>query len=104
MIPKNCIKKFKKTYNVYPSIFEFNDITINSDIEKYFSKFNVLWRHETFTSYGELFVEHKLLDYDSTGVMVYIYGNKHIFILSTESKINVVKLTRQNLKKYGNNI
>lgn len=105
-IPKNCIKSFKKRYEVYPSILDFFCTNYEEKIKSYFSKSLTLWRKETHTDDGSVYVD-TLLDYDPTGIMVYIKNNKHIFILTTENRMDVAKLTLTRLKKIlkenGNN-
>ena len=108
LIPKNCIKTFKSRYMTYPSILEkISTIESSDNIEKYFSKYMILWRKEFTNDDDTTRVTDKLIDYDSTGIMVYIKEERHIFILTTESRMDVAKLTLSRLKKIlkenGNN-
>lgn len=110
-IPKHCIKKFKEHYTSYPSILSIPDLNINDDINKFFSKSRIVWREEHIDSDGVINTTHKLVDYDSSGVMVFIsksptiYNTGNVYILTTEARMDVAKLTisRLNKIKNGNN-
>ena len=108
-IPKNCIKNFKKRFKIYPSVIRVG-LTHNFDREKidiFFQKYKILWRYEYVdNSTGDISID-KLIDYDSTGIFIYINRSYHIFILTTELNMDVVRLTlsilNKILKENGNN-
>ena len=106
-IPKNCLKKFKERYVTYPSIIEIETTNSKEKIETFFSKYKILWRSEVVSSDFSQITSDKLIDYDPTGIMVYIKGDYYIFILTTETNMDVSKLTLSRLKKLlkedGNN-
>lgn len=107
-IPKNCIKTFKSRYTTYPSILErIGGLSGSDKIEQFFSKYTILWRREMTDTLDITKITDKLIDYDSSGIMVYIKNSTHIFILTTESRMDVAKLTLSRLKKIlkedGNN-
>lgn len=106
-IPKNCIKTFKKRYQVYPSVLDVFFIENTDKIKDFFNKYTILWRTESIDVEDKTSITNKLIDYDSTGIMVYIKKERHIFILATESRMDVAKLTLSRLKKIlkdnGNN-
>jgi hypothetical protein len=68
-------------------------------VNKFFSKSRVVWRHEVYKENNEVRTYYKLLEYDPAGVMVYIYDEVNIFILTTEDRMDVAKLTISRLKK-----
>lgn len=107
IIPKNCIKTFKSRYTTYPSILEIFSLTGSEKINQFFSKSTILWRKEWVDTLDTTKITDKLIDYDSSGIMVYIKNNTHIFILTTESRMDVARLTLSRLKKIlkedGNN-
>jgi hypothetical protein len=106
-ITKNCLKKFKQRHVTYPSIIEIRTTNCNEKIETFFIKYKILWRSEVVNSDFNQITIDKLIDYDPTGIMVYIKGGNHIFILTTETNMDVSKLTLSRLKKLlkedGNN-
>jgi len=83
MIPKHCIKKFEERFKSYPSIVTINSNLIKQDLTKFFSKSQLLWSHESFDSMGEKIIQERLLEYDPTGIFIYLNSNKHIFIMTT---------------------
>ncbi len=104
-IPEHCIVKFEKDHGSYPSILEMIPIHNKELLNKFFSKSRVIWRNEITNDIRTRTI-HKLIDYDPSGVMVYINEEINIFILTTESRLDVAKLTLTRLKKLnqdGNN-
>lgn len=99
-IPKNCIKKFKERFKIYPSIIQFGASKSKmEEIDIFFKKYKILWRCEYIDNITGVITTDKLIDYDATGTMVYINKHYNIFILTTESNIDVVRLTLSRLNK-----
>lgn len=99
-IPKHCIKKFKELYVHHPSVLEVLPNPYAKDkIQTFFSKSRIVWRREYTNSSCIDFIQKKLLDYDPSGIMVYIQNDYHIFILTTEDRMDVAKLTLSRIKK-----
>lgn len=70
-IPENCIEKFVKSYNNYPSIIE---LKLNSeDIDKLTKNKTVLWSHiSIIDSPIDILYNKNLVEIDSNGIYVYI--------------------------------
>lgn len=98
MVPKNCIKKFKKQHKIEPSLIEVDNGLIDTNkLKDMLNKSTTLWSYYLHNSDGISF--KKLLDYDPSGIMIYLENNDVIFILSTEEKMNVANFTLSKLKK-----
>ena len=109
-IPKHCIKKFKELYTSYPSILCLFGNIESDVVNKFFYKSRIVWREEHTDSEGYTKTTRKLIDYDSSGVMVFIndaltIDDVTIYLLTTEARMDVAKLTisRLNKIKNGNN-
>lgn len=99
MIPKHCIKNFKKKFNTYPSFISVEGGYIKTDLDKFFSKSLVVWSNDIVNSEGQKNTLERFIEYDSTGIMVYIKEDGNIFILTTQSRKNVAEFMVNNLKK-----
>lgn len=105
-IPQNCIEFFKELHTYFPSVIEIGLNIKQTDVINFFSKYRVVWRTEFVNDEGKIREVDKLIDYDPSGIMVYVYDGYRIFIMTTESRIDVAKLTINRLKKLtnGNNL
>jgi len=100
MIPKHCIKNFKTKFNTYPSFIRVNRDYIKTDIEKFFSKSHIVWSDEIISSPdGQKGYIERFIEYDSTGIMVYIKYDEDIFILTTTDRKGVAYYMISNLTK-----
>lgn len=97
-IPKNCIKTFKNRYNTYPSILEIVSMEGSDKINEFFSNYTTLWRR-VYSDCDKVKTTDKLIDYDPTGIMIYINEGVHIFIMTTERRMDVAQLTLSRLRK-----
>lgn len=84
---------------MYPSFIHVNKDFIKTDLNKFFSKSLVVWVNESIDENGKLEVLEKFLEYDYTGIMVYIKNDNSIFILTTPDRKNVADFMVSNLKR-----
>lgn len=98
MIPEHCIEKFQERFKSYPSIIEVGSRQIRLDISKIFSKSLLIWSYDYIES-SKLTNREKFIEYDSTGIMIYINDSKDIFILTTSDKKNVAEFLIHTLTK-----
>lgn len=99
-IPRHCIETFIRRYNSYPSICLVEPPYNPEDfIQKSINKYHKLWDVKTVGEKGDITYVDVLLEFDSTGILLYIKDNSRIFILSGIDKANVVDFTIHNLKK-----
>lgn len=99
MIPKHCIKEFKRRFSYYPTLISIHPEVIKVDINKFLSKSLTIWTNERIDGYGEKQIIERFLEYDSSGIMVYIKEDKDIFILTTTDRKSVADFIISNLKK-----
>jgi len=90
---------FKDKYKLFPSILKIDmNNTPQNSIERFIDKSNLLFVNKSVI--GDKIVEdEKLVEYDSTGILIYINQGKNIFILSTVNRLNVAEYTLHNLIK-----
>ncbi len=99
-IPLHCIDSFMKKFGSYPSICSVEPPYTPEDfIVKTIHKYHKLWEVKTVNEDGNITYLDVLLEYDPTGILLYIKDNSHIFILSGVDKSNIVDFTIHNLKK-----
>ena len=98
-IPQHCIDFFKERFNSYPSIVEIGGNMSKEDINKLLNKSHLLWYEDFVNENYEVKPQHKLYEYDSTGVLIYLKSGTNIFILTKVDKKNMVDYTIQQLKK-----
>ena len=58
-----------------------------------------IWTNERVNAEGQRTVLERFLEYDSSGIMVYIKEGQGIFILTTSDRKNVADYMINNLKK-----
>ena len=98
-IPQNCINIFKERFGVYPSIIEVIPNMTKENLDKFLSKSYLLWYEDIVNIDYEVKPQHKLYEYDSTGVLIYRKSELGIFILTKVDKKNVVDYTLLQLKR-----
>lgn len=99
MIPKHCIKEFKRRFTFYPTFISIHSESIKVDIDKFLSKSTTIWSNERINAEGEKKVIERFLEYDSSGIMVYIKDGQGIFILTTTDRKSVADFIISNLIK-----
>ena len=98
-IPQNCIDTFKERFGSYPSVVELHPELSLEDVNKFLSKSYLLWYEDFMNSDNLIIPQHKLYEYDSTGILIYRRLETKIFILTKVDKKNVVDYTLQQLKR-----
>lgn len=99
MIPEHCIEQFKKRHTQYPTIISVHPSAVNVDLEKFFSKSTICWQHDEVDKFGTQTIAEQLLEYDPSGIMVYIINRTDIFILTRGDRKNVADFMVSNLKR-----
>lgn len=99
MIPEHCIEIFKKRHTFYPYFISVNSDYIKADLNKFFSKSIRIWENIRINANGDKNIIERFLEYDQSGIMVYIKEGKDIFILTTGDRLNVAEFMISNLKK-----
>lgn len=97
-IPQNCIDSFVKKFTMFPSIIKIVGY-IDKKVYKYFEKFHLVWSYSKVINNGEIIKTSSFYEYDSSGIMVYIYGDNTIFILTTPDRNNASEFLINNLKR-----
>jgi len=97
-IPEVCVKWFMSRFVFEPSVIEVH----GPYEEKLYKKINEspeLWFVKKVNTDGETFHTEKLVEYDQTGIFVYINPDGRIFILTKPDKKSISEFTVNNLKK-----
>ena len=97
-IPTHIIDKFRDRFKHYPTIIKVDPNYIKSDLDKVFKKSNVFWLTSEITSEGDINVKQKALEYDPSGIYVYINSDNTVFILTTMDRKNVSDFMVNSLK------
>jgi hypothetical protein len=98
IIPQNCIDSFVKKFTMFPSAIKLEG-PFNKKVFKYFEKFHLIWFYSELMNNGEIIKTSSFYEYDSSGIMVYIYGDDSIFILTTPDRNNASEFLINNLKR-----
>ena len=101
-IPQNCIDIFKGRFNSYPSVVKVIPTMTKEETDKFLSKSYLLWYEDFVDIDYNIKPQHRLYEYDSTGVLVYLKSETNIFILTKVDKKNMVDYTLQQLKRITN--
>jgi hypothetical protein len=98
-IPQHCVDTFKERFGVHPSIIEVYPTISNEDTDKLLNKSHLLWYEDFVTVDYEIKPQHRLYEYDSTGILIYRKSQVGIFILTKVDKKNVVDYLLLQLKR-----
>lgn len=98
-IPKHCIDTFKERFGSYPSIVRLYPSMSKEDTDKFLSKAHLLWYEDFVNVDYDIIPQHRLYEYDATGVLIYRKSEQEIFMLTKVDKKNVVDFTLQQLKR-----
>lgn len=99
MIPEHCVEIFKKRFTFYPNLISVNPEYVKVDLDKFFSKSLQVWVNLRINAEGQKTFVERFLEYDSSGIMIYIKEGHGIFILTTGDRFNVAEYMISNLKK-----
>ena len=92
-------KIFKERYKLEPSVLYFKNEKIDKEkIEKFLSKSYMIYVNKEVIDHKIIEVE-RLVEYDSSGILLYIKEGVDIFILTTADRLNVAEFTLHNLIK-----
>lgn len=98
-IPQHCIDLFKERFGSYPSMIDYSPVLDKSDVDRLLSKSHLIWYQDYVDNKKDIIPRHKLYEYDSTGIFIYVKYIGKIFILTKVDKKNVVDFTIQQLNK-----
>lgn len=97
-LPEFSIRWFFTKFNKQPSIIEvvkpYNELIYNSILKK-----EELWFMKKVDTDGNIIGQEKLIEYDASGILIYINSDEKIFILTTPDRKSVAEYTLQTLKK-----
>jgi hypothetical protein len=104
LIPEHCIDIFKTEFTTFPSVLEILPVEDEKvvKIDEFFAKSHILWREEIYGNANQINKSNRLIEYDPTGIFIYIHEKNHIFILTTENRMDVSKFTLNKLIKHIN--
>ena len=98
-IDERIIRIFKERYKVEPSILYFENEKIDKEkIEKFLNKSYLIYVNKEVIDHKIVEVD-RLVEYDSSGILIYIKGGVNIFIFTTADRLNVAEFTLHNLIK-----
>ena len=90
---------FKERYKVEPSVLFFKNEKIDKEkIEKFLSKSYLIYVDKEVIDHKIVEID-RLVEYDSSGILLYIKEGVDIFILTTADRLNVAEFTLHNLIK-----
>ncbi len=90
---------FKERYKVEPSVLYFKNEKIDKEkIEKFLSKSYLIYVDKEVIGHKIVEID-RLVEYDSSGILIYIKEGVDIFILTTADRLNVAEFTLHNLIK-----
>lgn len=90
---------FKERYKVEPSVLYFKNEKIDKEkIEKFLSKSYLIYVDKEVID-NKIVETDRLVEYDSSGILLYIKEGVDIFILTTADRLNVAEFTLHNLIK-----
>ena len=98
-VPQHCIDIFKDRFGCYPSFVEYSPVLDKTDVDKLLIKSHLIWYQDCIDEKKDIVPRHKLYEYDSTGIFIYVKYVSKIFILTKVDKKNVVDFTIQQLIK-----
>ena len=98
-IDERIIRIFKERYKVEPSILYFENEKIDKEkIEKFLNKSYLIYVNKEVIDHKIVEVD-RLVEYDPSGILIYIKGGINIFIFTTVDRLNVAEFTLHNLIK-----
>jgi hypothetical protein len=100
MIYTSKIKEiFKEKYKKIPStLYIKNEKISKENLEKFLSKSYLIFVNKQVVD-GSIVETERLVEYDPSGILIYIKKAEDIFILTTTDRLNVAEFTLHNLIK-----
>jgi len=97
-VPRHCVEFFKNKFETFPSFIGVDfDLDVIS-IDKITKKSKLIWLDKVISKDNNKENE-KLIEYDSTGIMIYIKDSNCLTFLTTSEKIQNVELIISQLKR-----
>lgn len=97
-VPRHCVEFFKNKFETFPSFIGVDfDLDVIS-IDKITKKSKLIWLDKVISKDNNKENE-KLIEYDSTGIMIYIKDSNCLTFLTTSDKIQNVELILSQLKR-----
>jgi|694.fasta_scaffold109842_3 hypothetical protein len=97
-VPRHCVEFFKNKFDTFPSFIGVDfDLDVIS-IDKITKKSKLIWLDKVISKDNNKENE-KLIEYDSTGIMIYIKDSNCLTFLTTSDKIQNVELILSQLKR-----
>jgi len=98
-VPQHCIDIFKDRFGSYPSLVEYSPILDKNGVDTFLGKSHLIWYQDFIDEKKDIVPRHKLYEFDSTGILIYVKYIGKIFILTKVDKKNVVDYSLQQLKR-----
>jgi hypothetical protein len=90
---------FEKKYKVIPStLYIKNEKISKENLDKFLSRSYLLFVNKEVVD-GKIVELEKLMEYDPSGILIYIKNPEDIFILTTTDRLSVAEFTLHNLIK-----
>jgi len=97
-VPRHCVEFFKNKFETFPSFIGVDfDLDVIS-IDKITKKSKLIWLDKVISK-DDNKENEKLIEYDSTGIMIYIKDSNCLTFLTTSDKIQNVELILSQLKR-----
>jgi hypothetical protein len=97
-VPRHCVEFFKNKFDTFPSFIGVDfDLDVIS-IDKITKKSKLIWLDKVISK-DDNKENEKLIEYDSTGIMIYIKDSNCLTFLTTSDKIQNVELILSQLKR-----
>ena len=97
-VPEFIIEMFFNRFKKKPSVIEILKPYNESFIEKMFNKKEEIWFYKKVDVDKNITEEERLIEYDATGILIFINSKNNLFILTTPDRKGVAEFTLQNLK------
>ena len=97
-VPRHCVEFFKNKFETFPSFIGVDfDLDVIS-IDKITKKSKLIWLDKVISK-DDNKENEKFIEYDSTGIMIYIKDSNCLTFLTTSDKIQNVELILSQLKR-----
>lgn len=98
MIPKHCIEFFVDKFSQYPSFVSLETSTNEEVLKKLTPKTKTIWVNKAITDDKKI-IKEQFLEYDSSGIMIYIKDDINLTFVCQADKIQNVELLLSQLKR-----
>lgn len=99
IVDSKILDIFKERLKHTPSVLYIKNENITKEnLDKFLSKSHLIFVNKQVLD-GKIVDIDKLVEYDSSGILIYIKNTEDIFILTTTDRLNVAEFTLHNLIK-----